>query len=129
MSELLDKQIYVQIEILKIIFWGSRKPTKKCVMKMKIIFWGSRKPTKKCVMKMKEKNDDRIIFLWWKEEFIRLYQKSGRTDFNELQDTVSILNKSTNSLVTSESEPDGWFAVRRHQTSTIKFAMASSQDW
>ena len=29
MSELLDKQVYVQIEILKKIFRGSRKPTKK----------------------------------------------------------------------------------------------------
>ena len=28
-SELLDKQVYVQIEILKITFRGSRKPTKK----------------------------------------------------------------------------------------------------
>ena len=36
MSELLDKQVYVQIEILKIIFRGSHKPTKKCVMKMKV---------------------------------------------------------------------------------------------
>ena len=29
MSELLDKQVYVQIEILKIIFWGLRLCTKK----------------------------------------------------------------------------------------------------
>ena len=29
----------------------------------------------------------------------------------------------------SESESDGWFVVRRHKTSTIKFAMAGSQDW
>ena len=35
MSKLLDKQVYVQIEILKIIFRGSRMPTKKCAMKMK----------------------------------------------------------------------------------------------
>ena len=55
----------------------------------------------------KKKNDDCIIFLWWKEEFIRLYQKSGGTNFNELQDTVSTLNEGTNSLVTSELEPDG----------------------
>ena len=52
-----------------------------------------------CAMKMKvRKNDDRVM---WKEELIRLYQKSGRTDFNELQDTVSTLNEGTNSLVTS----------------------------
>ena len=29
MNELLDKQVYVQIEILKIIFWGSHKLMKK----------------------------------------------------------------------------------------------------
>ena len=55
-------------------------------------------------------------------------QKSDGTDFNELQDTISTLNEGTNSLVMSESEPDG-FVVRRHKTSAIKFAMAGSQDW
>ena len=69
---------------------------------------------KKCAMKMKvRKNDNRIIFLWWKEEFIRLYQKSGGTNFNEFQDIVSTLNEGTNSLVISESESDRWFVVRR----------------
>ena len=63
MSELLDKQAYVQIEILKITFQGSRKPTKKCAMKMKV----------------EKKTDNHIIFV---EEFIRLYQKSGGTNFN-----------------------------------------------
>ena len=29
MSELLNKQVYVQVEILKILFQGSHKPTKK----------------------------------------------------------------------------------------------------
>ena len=67
--------------------------------------------------------------MWWKEEFIRLYQKSEGTDFNELQDTVSTLNEGTNSLVTSESEPDGWFVVHRCKISAIKFTMAGSQDW
>ena len=57
------------------------------------------------------KNDNHVNFLWWKEEFIRPYQNSGGTDFDELQDTISTLNKSTNSLVTSESEPDRWFIV------------------
>ena len=59
----------------------------------------------------------------------RLYQKSGGTNFNELQDTISTLSECTNSLVTIKSEPDGWFVVRRHKTSAIKFAMAGSQDW
>ena len=80
-------------------------------------------------MKVRKKNDNRVIFLWWKEEFIRLYQKSGGTDFNELQDTVSTLNEGTNSLITSKLEPDRWFVVRRCKTSAIKFAMAGSQDW
>ena len=62
------------------------------------------------------------------EEFIRLHQKSGGTDFDELQDTVSTLNEGTNFLVTSESEPDEWFIVHRHKTSTIKFTVAGSQD-
>ena len=91
MSELLDKQVYVQIEILKIIFQGSRKLTKKVCYENE----------------SKEKKRRPRIFLWWKEEFIRLYQKSGGTDFNELQDIVSTLNECTNSLVTRESEPDG----------------------
>ena len=78
---------------------------------------------------MKKVCDEKNKFLWWKEEFIRLHQKSGGTDLDELWDTVSTLNKGTNSLVTSESEPDGWFIVRRHKMSVIKFAMAGSQDW
>ena len=80
-------------------------------------------------IKVRRKNDDRVIFLWWKVEFIRLYQKSGRPDFNELQDTVSTLNEGTGSLVMSKSEPDRWFVMCRHKTSAIKFLMAGSQDW
>ena len=55
---------------------------------------------------------------------IKLYQKSGRTNFDEFWDTVSTLNEGTNSLVMSESEPDGWFVVCRCKTSAIKFALA-----
>ena len=80
-------------------------------------------------MQVRRKKRQPHNFLWWKEEFIWLYQKSGGTDFNELQDTVSTLNKGNNSLVMSESEPDGWFVVCRHKMSAIKFAMAGSQDW
>ena len=112
MSELLDKQVYVQIKILK-ISQGSHKPMKKVCDEN-----GSKKK------KQRLRN-----FFWWKEEFIRLYQKSGWTDFNELQDTISTLNEDTNSLVTSESEPDGWFVMHRCKTSAIKFAMAGSHDW
>ena len=95
MSELLDKQVNVQIEILKVIFRRSRKPTKKCAMKIKVR--KKRRPHKFC--------------LWWKEEFIKLHQKSGRTDFDEFRDTIFTLNEGTNSLVTSELESNGWFIV------------------
>ena len=79
-------------------------------------------------MKGRKKRQPHKYFLWWKEDFIRLHQKSGRTDFDELWDTVSTLNEGINSLVMSESKPYGWFVVHRHKTSTIKFAMAGSQD-
>ena len=44
-SELLDNQVYVQIEVLKIILKGSRNP-------------------KKCAMKMKVRKNDHINFSW-----------------------------------------------------------------
>ena len=59
-------------------------------------------------MKMKRrKNNDHVNILWWKEELIRLYQKNGGTDFDELWDTVSTFNEGTNSLVMSELKPYG----------------------
>ena len=58
-----------------------------------------------------------------------IYKAASETDFHELRDTISTLNEGTNSLVMSESEPDGWFIVCRHKTSAIKFAMAGCQDW
>ena len=36
---------------------------------------------------------------YWKEDFIRLYQKTGWSDFDELQVTDSTLNEGTNSLI------------------------------
>ena len=66
-SELLNKQVYMQTEILKIIFWGSCKPTRKVC---------NENERKKKTMTVK-------IFLWWKEDFIRLHQKSGGKDFDE----------------------------------------------
>ena len=48
------------------------------------------------------------------KDFIRLYQKTGWTDFNELQVTDSTLNKGTNSHVTSESGGKGWFVGCGH---------------
>ena len=54
----------------------------------------------KCAMKMKErrKNDGCVKFFYWKEDFIRLYQKTGWSDFDELRVTDSTLKKGTNSL-------------------------------
>ena len=89
MSELLDKQMYVLIEILKILFRGSCKPMRKVCDENE----------------RKKKRQSCKYFLWWKEDFIRLHWKSGGMDFDELQDTVSTLNKGINSLVTSESKP------------------------
>ena len=70
MSELLDKQVNVQKESLK---------------KTSGVHASSRKPTKKCAMKMKERKkvDEEKIRLprqkkiLWKEGFIRPYQKTG----------------------------------------------------
>ena len=59
------------------------------------------------------KNNNCVIFLWWKEELIRLYQENGGTDFDEHWITVSTLNEGTSSIVTSELKPYGWFVVRR----------------
>ena len=76
----------------------------------------------------KKKQLPRKYFLRWKEDFIRLHQKSGGTDFDKLQGIVLTLNESSNSLVMSESKPYGWFVVHRCKTSAIKFAMAGSQN-
>ena len=56
MSGLLDKQVYVQIKILKIILGGLRKPMRK-------------------VCDENGRKNNCIIFLWWKEEFIRLSEE------------------------------------------------------
>ena len=64
-----------------------------------------------------------------------VYQKSGRTDFEQLQNTASIhsyyVNEGTNSLVTNKSESDGLFVMHGHKTSVLKFmiTMVGSQDW
>ena len=64
----------------------------------------SHKPTKKCGMKMKEedeerKNDYRVNFCGESKDFVRLYQKTGWIDFDELQVIDSSNNEGTNSLV------------------------------
>ena len=75
--------------------------------KMKVCSGGHaspRKPTEKCVMKMKErkkkKNNYHVkIFVVKGRTFIRLYQKTGSTHFDQLGDIDSLNNKGTNSLV------------------------------
>ena len=84
MSELLDKQVYVQIENLKIIFQGSCKPMKKV----------------RDENESKKKNDDHVISLWWKEEFIGLHQRLILMNFR-----IATLNEGTISLVMSKFEP------------------------
>ena len=86
MSELLDKQVNVQKESLK---------------KTSGVHATSRKPTKKCAMKMKErkKRPPHKNFCGERKDFVRLYQKTGWTNFDELQVIDSSNNEGTNSLV------------------------------
>ena len=57
------------------------------------------KERKKESRKKEKENDGRVKFFYWKEDFIRLYQKTGRSDFDELWVTDSTLNEGTNSLI------------------------------
>ena len=83
--KLLDKEVNVQNESL---FRGSCKLPQA---------------HKKCVMKMKErKNDCHLKICDERKDFIRLYQKTGWTDFNELQVIDSSNNEGTNSQVMGE---------------------------
>ena len=59
-----------------------------------------------------------------KKEFIRLHQKTGWTNFDELWVTDSTLNEGNNSLETSKLDPNGLFVVSSRITSAIKFAMS-----
>ena len=65
MSELLDKQVNVQKESLK---------------KTSGVHTNSHKPTKKCAIKMKGRRKKRLLRqkFFWKEGFIRLYQRFRR---------------------------------------------------
>ena len=56
-------------------------------------------PRKVCDENKRRKNDDRVKFFYWKEDFIRLCQKIGWSDFDELWVTDSTLNEGTNSLI------------------------------
>ena len=47
---------------------------------------------------------------------MKIYQKTGWTNFDELQVTDFTLNEGTNSLVMSESMCKGWFVNKYHKT-------------
>ena len=85
MSELLDKQVYVLNEYFKYKFPGVTKAHEKCAMKIK--------------ERKKKKTTAAYNFFYWKDDFIRLYQKTGWSDFDELWVTDSTLNEGTNSLI------------------------------
>ena len=88
MSELVDKQVNVQKESLKKLpgfTQNSRKPTKKCAMKMK----ESNKETKK-------KNDRRLNL---RKEFIRRMRKTRVMDIKRLQVNDSSYIEGTICLV------------------------------
>ena len=84
---------------------------------------------KKESTKKEKENDGRVKFFYWKEDFIRLYQKTGWSDFDELWVTDSTLNESTNSLINERKGRGRWFVVHCRKTSAIKLAMADTQEW
>ena len=86
------------------------------------------KRTKKCAMKMKKKketkNDCRLkIFYGERKDFIRLYQKNGGTDVDELWVIDSSNSEGTNSLLNGQIR---WFIVHNCTTGNIKLAMAGT---
>ena len=87
MSELLDKQVDTENENLKIKIPGFTQALVNCAMKIK----ESRRIGRRKWLPHK--------FFYLKEDFIRLYQKTGSSDFNKFQGTDSTLNEGTNSLI------------------------------
>ena len=57
---------------------------------------------------------------------MRLYQKTGISDFDELQVIDSSNNEGTNSRLTGESGGKGWFVGRGRTNGAIKLAMAGT---
>ena len=118
MSELLDKQLNVQKESLKKtsgLHANSRKPTKKVCNE------NERKKQRKKKKRLPHQKN-----FCGRKDFIRLYQKTGSTDFDELQVIDSSNNEGTNSRVMGESGRKGWFVGRGSTNSTIKLAMAGT---
>ena len=81
MSELLDKQVDTKNENIK---------TKNC---------GVHTSPRKVCDENRRKNDCHVNFLLKGGLYKRLYQKTGWSDFDELQVTDSTLNEGTNSLI------------------------------
>ena len=95
MIELVDKQVNVQKESLKKLpgfTQNSRKPTKKCAMKMK----ERKKQTNK---EIKKKNDGRLKYFCCRKEFIRRVRKTGVMDIKRLQVNDSSYIEGTICLV------------------------------
>ena len=115
MSELVDKQVNVQKESLKKLpgfMQNSRKPTKKCVMKMK----ETNKQTKKNRRAPK-------IFFDGRKEFIRRVRKTRVMDIKRLQVNDSsyiVFSKRVN-----RCQGDGFSSVGT-RTGTIKLTMAAT---
>ena len=91
--------------------------------------WGSRKFPERCAMKMKERRKMTATQnIRERKDFIRLYQKIGWANFDELQDNDSTLNKGTNSRVNKRIGQEKWFIVRSRTMGTINLAMAGTQE-
>ena len=60
---------------------------------------------------------------------MKLHQKTGWVDFDELRVTDSTLTEGTNSLVTSKLRKERWFIMHCRTITTIKPAMAGIQEW
>ena len=80
MSELLDKQVNAQKEEIFRVHVSSRKPTKKCAMKMKVEL---------------EKNDVRKNVIHGRKPFITSKQKTGGNDLHKLLENDCGYNEGT----------------------------------
>ena len=88
---------------------------KTSILKIKIpgITQGVRWKWKKVSKKVEKKNDCRVKNFCGEEgSFIRMYHKTGETDFDQLQDMVQVNNEDTNSRVMSWLDWKGWFLER-----------------
>ena len=95
MSELFDKEMNAQKESLK---------------KASGVHTSSRKPTKKCAMKMKETKKKRCTHknvIDGRKPFIRRTQRTGENDLNERRVNDSGHNEGT--IILFSKRMNGWF--------------------